>query len=360
MATEPTNAEQSVNQAISKAKGIDEKHSMVNNNCQCICKVNLQKANDASCLYQGSGVCCDECGISGKKGDIFWHCETGKNEHHPNGFDICNNCSRKYEYCDYTTHTCISVMRLIQILTEYNQAIKCEFQADEQAILNIINDFIHSMYFHNDDEQFEFIVNKLGYCDMIKCQMLKRNHGAGDLKVTDNTSIHDTVYMSILDKIHCYFMHCFDIGNRLMSKEKALFENDNIDEKQLLDSQDLIHDHSKIIKINEILQPKHSKYKEMSRQWNDNRMSKNYNQIFSEPTKIDTKQYNYGYKFKYGYPKERCRYSREAISVKPKYSSIKEEVTKNKICILNMNQFNKAYSKSQLKFNSYHCKKTYQ
>eukprot|EP01084_Bolivina_argentea_P252688 424196_1 len=63
----------------------------------CICGAPLVKVKDGSSLYN-SGVLCDKCSKSAKKGETFWHCKKGKISDHTLGFDICNNCINKYKF----------------------------------------------------------------------------------------------------------------------------------------------------------------------------------------------------------------------------------------------------------------------
>eukprot|EP01084_Bolivina_argentea_P152494 266008_1 len=70
---------------------------------------------------------------------------------------------------------------------------------------------------------------------------------------------------------------------------------------------------------------------------------------------IDQKKYNFGTSFEYGYNGEICGH----ISVSPKYSSLKEELTNNHIVRLNIVQFNMQYAKAQIVFNSYYRKRLY-
>eukprot|EP01084_Bolivina_argentea_P302458 522058_1 len=61
----------------------------------CGCGETLKQANDASKLYNGAGVYCDECNKYFGTNDIFWHCNKENNSTHPKGFDICMTCINK-------------------------------------------------------------------------------------------------------------------------------------------------------------------------------------------------------------------------------------------------------------------------
>ena len=50
---------------------------------RCICGVKMQKVLDASTLFWGEGVGCNDCGTTDDECTIFWHCPYEFNIDHP-------------------------------------------------------------------------------------------------------------------------------------------------------------------------------------------------------------------------------------------------------------------------------------
>eukprot|EP01084_Bolivina_argentea_P110078 196614_1 len=225
-------------------------------------------------------------------------------------------------------------------------------RADNAAILQILNDYLHLLWNHGS-EQFEFVVQQFESCDIMKCSIFRRN--ARDRQdVTPTIDTKRSVYQEIMDKIHCCFLHCFDVGNRLSIEEKnAINESD---EKHAETKNDEVQSVSaRIIQMNEILLCKRTLCKNVLSHLN-NRMCCKYDQLISENNIfINTEKiYSFGISFKYGYDEE--PEMKNDVFVKPKYSTLKAELISNIISKINILQFNNEYAKASIHFGSYYCR----
>eukprot|EP01084_Bolivina_argentea_P312007 540134_1 len=192
--------------------------------------------------------------------------------------------------------------------------------------------------------------------------------------VSDNVS--DRVRQQIMDRIHCYFYHSYDIGNRLKSQEKLTvncINNESIDPDE---SKDI--NNKSWNGIQNILNNKRNKIKNVATLIH-NRMNIKYNP-FSDllhvtdsngsdngKTSKSNKMYNFGFKFDYGYRLEdgltrKPNYTHlreDYVSVSPKYSSLKQELITNEISLISAEQFHNEHKKAQMYFRSHYCRKAF-
>eukprot|EP01084_Bolivina_argentea_P276279 471396_1 len=116
--------------------------------------------------------------------------------------------------------TCGHLKRLGNVMTQHIEMNKIDMSS-------LLDNFIHLINYHCDnDDAFEYIYNTMGVCDISKCKSFRRNYRdrkkcrnnsyRNELYSSNNNTSHiDIIRQQIFDKIHCYFCHCFDIGNRL-------------------------------------------------------------------------------------------------------------------------------------------------
>eukprot|EP01084_Bolivina_argentea_P318512 552367_1 len=97
---------------------------------------------------------------------------------------------------------------------------------DDLSILSytpiILNDYTHVLTSHlTTDEQFEIISRSLGFCDIKTCGIFRRNYcDRTELVHNHNWNMlyeNGGYRVQILDKIHCFFQHCYDINNKISS-----------------------------------------------------------------------------------------------------------------------------------------------
>eukprot|EP01084_Bolivina_argentea_P293745 505283_1 len=314
----------------------------------CICGNTLESAV-ASSIYEGRGVNCDICDRTGKQTDIFWHCEAGKMSVHTGGYDICFDCSQKK--CIGHIISCKHANRLLTNLSQYTSTLqnKVENNMDNQNLVKIVDDYLHLIAKHDNNNDFELIFNELTFCDVNQCKIYARHNR--DRCVTAENQDIDAVYTDIMDKIHCYLLHCYDSGYRLTSQDRMKIDNmdsKNSDENPM----DNILVNQKITKMNQLLCSKRASTYE--------RVTTKFNTIFTAKDESKYNEYRIGYRFKYGFNGEdedlRRHLATESIPIQKKYSSLKQELISNKIFVIPMKQFNIEYRKASIKFNSLYCK----
>eukprot|EP01084_Bolivina_argentea_P234292 394439_1 len=119
--------------------------------------------------------------------------------------------------------------------------------------VSLLNDFNHLLTIHSSD--FEDIYNILikqshhmKVCDISKCSIRQRNYRnrtmytkneelLNNLYFNDGESGINVIKLQLMDRIHCYYFHTFDIGyklprkqiNRIMSICSETKQNDDID-----------------------------------------------------------------------------------------------------------------------------------
>eukprot|EP01084_Bolivina_argentea_P016469 30823_1 len=244
---------------------------------------------------------------------------------------------------------CSQLDTIIIAMKQYDHK-KIKYRNNEFNVELLLNNYLHFIHCHNKDEDFEFIVNKLSSCDINNCTIFTRNNRnrftTDTVDYDDDIDIHyptEVLYCDIMDKIHCYFHHCFDIGNRLTINEKRR-------QRSKAD-------------IMEILSSRKQLKKRISTSLHS-ALDKKYVQLKDATRKHQ--KYSFGYLFKYGYVDEfaygfpprmttakgaRVKANNEAIDVFPKYASLKEEATNNAIARMAIGQFNNENNKAELHFN---------
>eukprot|EP01084_Bolivina_argentea_P277437 473642_1 len=315
----------------------------------------------------------------------------------------CYSCN----LCNDSILECPAAARFVDRMKQENDddVDNVSHNVEKSLLLEIINDFLHLICAHNEDElEFEHIVESMGYCEICKCKMFTKMYKDKTLDV----------YSRIICKMHCYFCHSFDIGHRLTRKENTMVSDDNENKQQDINCEWQM-------KTRELLISKHNKYKQIF----ENR----FNHKFSELSNVmkdlhnqninQFRQYQCGYQFLYldqieivsnglrksnqkvvmQWPKEEqsksChedeRYSpsyhgcgcgdrhctenievikessdedndveyEQVIEIRNKWETLKDEVTKNEISTLSVNQFDGEYHAAEIYFDTQYRKEIY-
>eukprot|EP01084_Bolivina_argentea_P113771 202706_1 len=154
--------------------------------------------------------------------------------------------------------------------------------------------------------------------------------------------------MQILDKIHCFFKHSYDIGYRLTSVQRDAITE--VNENTTLSITTILKN-SKIQKRYQLLCSNVNKTDKLQFQTRHTK----FNQL--KPN-ISNNIYSFGTDFKYDQDTDVEDYLL-AMQVSPKYKTLKAELTDNCICKLTMMQFQSEYEKAKIHRASKHCKQTY-
>eukprot|EP01083_Nonionella_stella_P055353 146029_1 len=267
---------------------------------------------------------------------ISWNCTKFHD-----GSSVCNDCYLQINnflfqenkidrdlHCDHICDgnvlrcSCLNAIQIVQ--TEYNYAILNNNEIDTGAIYNA---FLHLLEEHDTHNDFEAIYKSLGgSCDISMCCKFKRNHrnrsNFNVYKECNNDCVLITK-IQILDSIHCYYSHCFDIGNR--------FNKVNATDQKMMDD-DHNHNHNQ-----KILKSKHKMYRKHRK-----------NKFMLQP-QHEKKEYSFGFQFSYD--------GEEGIKIHSKRDSFKQELLHNAIFTLCTLQFDCEYKKAQQKWKSVYGRK---
>ena len=179
---------------------------------------------------------------------------------------------------------------------------------DNYSNILLLNDFNHILYYHcnqhNEIEEIcknivrKFITNN-SECSLMECLCIKRNHrnktlqNENGLYFVDNNDdqIKEIVTQQILDKIHCFYQHTFDIGYRLNSNERLKINQ--VQNEEIAQNKSVLY--------NQTLFNKHQHHKQIMILNGNKASSHKHNQLYStnDESTINNKMYSFGFKFKY-------------------------------------------------------------
>merc|ERR1712228_66483 len=124
------------------------------------------------------------------------------------------------------------------------QFIKYGNVNDRYNVETLLNDFYFALVHYTEDDMkfarlYEYICSEIGsICNVKQCQFIKRNHASNDMKneqVIDFygfSQVQQTTRIQLLDRIHSYFLHSFDVGFRLTKSEKHQIEHEEKEEEE--------------------------------------------------------------------------------------------------------------------------------
>eukprot|EP01083_Nonionella_stella_P008484 24492_1 len=234
-------------------------------------------------------------------------------------------------HCNGSISECDHFKALLIVMNDYEETNHSYLELID--IDDVINNYIHLIHQHDDDESFDYIHNKLNAptCDILQCHLFMRNHRNRNKTNLSNlyhsNDEHIIIRKQILDKIHCHFTHSFDIGHRLRTKDKI---NEN--------------DINSLIKS---LKNKHVMYTQISRKLDESTNSKFVTTLQHKNDNDILNEYDFGIDFFYD--------DEWWSNVKNKYKSFKEELLCNKT--MSASHFNWELKKAEKHHNSRYCQK---
>eukprot|EP01084_Bolivina_argentea_P132863 234463_1 len=238
---------------------------------------------------------------------------------------------------------CPHLNQFIQTMYQYNDGNNSYKKFNTANVLSVLNNFLHFLQIHNDDAQFEKIKNMLNQCDINQCKIYPKIIRLSKI-TTKYAHLHH-----ILGKIHCYYLHCHDTGNRLTIQEKLSI----IDSANQYKQYDIVN--IRIKTLNQILSEK-------QQQINHSRIhvrARKYNVFPLQKSSSTNKMYSVGVEFKYGYSNEIIINNDNYFPVDQKYSTLKEELLQNAIFTVSKDEYDTEYRKSQIHYNSKYRKEKY-
>eukprot|EP01084_Bolivina_argentea_P001995 3681_1 len=299
--------------------------------------------------------------------------------------DISNNhefhaCEFKVAESKESLHSCVSIQRICNVLQFYqhyhaNRTSDDRFSKISKYLPSctyLINDYHHILEHHlNEDknsklsvaDQFREINHRIMskennlYCDIAKCKCFCRNN-----RERENTSIrsddkYTSIYIDLLDSIHCYFIHSVDTGYRIINTDKYDTAHENICNENVAYDKELsqlkAYLHSKRQKLQNIrglnrIQNNKFMTKILDPDENDDEKKKTVKEADSDSDdeEIDEEHYQTQYSFGQRYEYWTETYNEQYYMV-AKYCSLKTELLCNKICSINVDVFDAALNKSK-------------
>eukprot|EP01084_Bolivina_argentea_P004406 8371_1 len=157
---------------------------------------------------------------------------------------------------------CQSLLRIKKVLQNYNEFINVQQQSQNIHIANVyhgeydhtytyanlLNDFNHLLSKHQHQfEDIHNILNDESYdqngCNLSQCLLIRRNWRdrsvETDRKLYFNNDSYGIIRQQLIDRIHCYYMHSFDIGHSItINEQNEIIENVNElkNDEQIADS----------------------------------------------------------------------------------------------------------------------------
>eukprot|EP01084_Bolivina_argentea_P200251 342454_1 len=258
--------------------------------------------------------------------------------------------------CNDNISKCHHLHNLANIMRKYKHVRKDNNYSNYSGedVMVCLNSFIHLTSTHVTDEEFEFIFRELGgYCNLLECHRFKRNHRDRQMnKINDDIVLLDldpidAAHRQIMDKIHCVYTHCFDIGNRLTINEQASLCN--VEAMRQFDEQyGLVN--KRVLKMHKILSQKNMSYQ------NSRGITKPNNKFlstFENLSKSEMKNKLYGYGFEFVYQN---RYNYDGFIIPKKFASFKEEMIQNNCNPIGVAQYESELEKAKIHYKSQYRK----
>eukprot|EP01084_Bolivina_argentea_P276002 470821_1 len=271
----------------------------------------------------------------------------------PNKYDFIQNVSVINNDECKSIESCNAVQRIISVLKIYksDMDMKKQKRLDLGTTMSrILNDYHHILETHLNEDVMEthkcnqefasihrkIIENEL-CCDISKCFIYLRNHRNREKGVVQTDE--DLCLYDILDCIHCYFIHSVDFGFRMIVKPPIDDKNDSVaydaEFASLKAYLSPIKKNLETIKTKNRLSNKFITETKFYENSEESKEEKNEENNVSYCCKDG--EYNFGQHFEYWNG-----------SKKPKYSTLKAEITANKIFCIDMDAFNEVFKKANV------------
>eukprot|EP01083_Nonionella_stella_P015844 44347_1 len=268
-------------------------------------------------------------------------------------------CLQTDEYCELgSVESCTALKSLKQLLQ--SDILYSRINSKDLDIVQVLNDYLHVMEHHVDDDHFEQAVQSFSMCDMHKCDALRRNHrvSGNDQQTKDE---YEASIRDILDKIHCYFCHWYDVGNRLTPQEIRTITDDDIENKDTDPFNEQLMN-KRVKAMNVLLREKRKHCEKIYDELNINKRNTNkFNQLIesklSNKNNTNANVYSFGYPFEYDeydIKNDAAELNIEKRYIAAKYTDLKEEITTNDIATLTIQQYQNEYRKAEIHFKTLH------
>eukprot|EP01084_Bolivina_argentea_P250695 420155_1 len=267
---------------------------------------------------------------------------------------------------------CAYVGRLKVVLILYQKYIEMNLSEDsllqQTNIAHVLDDFLHTIKRHDNDCEFEMLFNALPPCNIVKCASFSRNTRDRQNTLCNDTSdaeITSLWFWQILDKIHVYFLHSYDMGHRL-----TVDEQNSIQHKLSKDDRN-IFDNQKVQQLQKMLC---NKWRGFLNGIDGHRIAARFKakqqQLYPLKQNNKVHYFHFGHLFHYDYrleipttfdPKRDEQFIKDigANRTNPRFHSLKEELIHNEIACITIDQYDNEYQKAMIHVNSLYCKQYY-
>eukprot|EP01084_Bolivina_argentea_P150186 262290_1 len=203
--------------------------------------------------------------INTKETKVYLDIDLADKIHH--AVQTCDDKSCVLEKCDHLSNLTGVLCEYHSWIMQNDEDICKQFINSKQDIVCILNNFNHLLRFHH--AEFENIYHKLiekcndgKVCELSDCLMMKRNYRNRSSMQSDFVDIYfncndmaDIREQQILDKIHCFYFHSFDIGHKISYADSVLIQQKVEQEEKKVDDDEIEHDTS-IISLHKYLMNK--------------------------------------------------------------------------------------------------------
>eukprot|EP01084_Bolivina_argentea_P000687 1269_1 len=261
--------------------------------------------------------------------------------------------------CHKKVAQCQDVANLIDAMKCYNNFDDKEHNLFEKCdIKEIYTNFAHSVRYHDTDAELDWIYRNLSSCNIKHCVIYSRNYrDRSSVAIKHNDISNKGVSYQTLDKIHCYYYHCYDLKYRLTENEKTYVNGTS---SSVTNKHNLSTITSKLERLKNVVSKSSAAVR--GQRFVSN-LGLQCNNVTQDVTQDDSnKRYSYGVRFYYwDYFRDLDApdydhnegYNFNDWYINYRYENIKEEVINNPDACLNMLQWNDVIRKAKLNLTHY-------
>eukprot|EP01083_Nonionella_stella_P040395 109650_1 len=249
----------------------------------------------------------------------------------------------------------LNYSQLIEGLAKYNAMVNDNKKKPNEIHISnleqILNQFEFVLQHPDQNNLLGSIFNQLNHCDVSKCVIFRRN-SRNRSKYNDKINIyelyetnddHAITNCQLMDKIHCFCHHSYDVGNRL-----------SVEDQNKLNQSPSNSNEPHFLTLKHILSGKYMN----SRNPIVSGMKKRMCQKFQLDAHVQN-EYIFGCEFDYNYDEKDQDNYEHRIRFTPRYRDLKEELTQNDICQITIDQYMNEWDKTRILYKTQCRKKHY-
>eukprot|EP01083_Nonionella_stella_P184859 672496_1 len=241
-----------------------------------------------------------------------------------------------FPFCPECPNDVSELTQFMQNYAIYSNATDNDLYIHQKGATKWLKIFLHLLERHNTDEQFELIMSQCGNCDIKTCSIFKRHYRDKTQSTGGYPKYSDTGSLQIMDKIHCFYSHCHDIGNKLLIRERTDIEQKDEKQDDHEENDDVHFINESIAKRSQLLSTKREMHEEYI--GSSTRFCNKFNQLNVEQASDDDadkkdKMYCFGSEFVYDYEDEYIFNHDNYTAIQKTYDSLRQELTQNTITI---------------------------